>query len=188
MGAVTMSARPPRPGAAADAAAVSADHHAAAGSPLVFQHDPDADNVRVTERGVRFWLVDLELPSTNNLYRNVRGRGGRALTSEAKVLKAAIIDRLWVLARGVPLPTSDRLELTIALHLPRAAILTKAGRAKKYDASNRVKLVEDALVAAVARILPGYDDARHWRVTVSKLVAERSGVRVTLGPLRELSR
>lgn len=95
-------------------------------------------------------------PSVNHAYATVRGR--RVLSREGKAYKAEVAARARRVADGRAAPLW--LSLTITLRLP---LLFKNGRVRKFDASNRIKLLEDALCEGL-----GVDDSRVLRLSVEK--------------------
>jgi hypothetical protein len=129
-------------------------------------------------------------PSVNNIYFT-RGRK-RILTAEARAFKNA-----FVLSRGglsfqelnnfVAFPDKE-YELTLWFYFPREALYNKSygkrkgtAKFKKMDASNLVKLVEDAISE-----LLGLEDRNNFTVITHKRVAPEPslvGLVATLQPL-----
>jgi len=102
-------------------------------------------------------------PSVNGLTANVTddesGRPKRVLTSRARKARRSI--ETFVHGRLSP---SAIYELHITVELPA---LTKEGKLRKIDLTNRVKFLEDV----VAKCL-GIDDRQFFRVVLNKLHAE----------------
>jgi Holliday junction resolvase RusA-like endonuclease len=60
-----------------------------------------------------------------------------------------------------------KLKLELTFHVNRTKIVCKDGRTKRYDTSNRVKAVEDAIFGIL-----DIDDKHVWKVTAEKVVIE----------------
>lgn len=125
-------------------------------------------------------MISLSLPwvppSLNNAYVNTRG-GGRALSEEGRRFKTETPAHLirhyreqmmfFVDKQDVPLTMAVRFTLTTVENAgwnPSSKAKKKVSRYKKLDASNRLKLLEDALAEAA-----GVDDAQNLIVAVQKV-------------------
>lgn len=98
-------------------------------------------------------------PSTNKLWHNVTddttGVTKRVLTKEARAFKRAVGAKI----RG-RVADGQRFTLTLNVFF---SCYTKKGTVRQIDLTNRVKILEDAVAAAL-----GYDDSRNWRVVLQK--------------------
>lgn len=108
-------------------------------------------------------------PSSNNAYFNLP-RGGRALTKEGKryltETKVTLVRdfREAIMQFEANVPYLVAIRLTV-LQLENATWPQAAKtRYKRFDASNRVKLLEDALKDA-----GGIDDSQHMTVLINKV-------------------
>lgn len=94
-------------------------------------------------------------PSVNHLYATVRGR--RVLTKEGRKYKK-LVSEMFEHLGGDTMPVWFRL--IIELRLP---LYFKNGKVRKFDASNRVKVLEDAVCEGM-----GIDDSRVIQLVVTK--------------------
>lgn len=110
-------------------------------------------------------------PSVNGLTASVTdsdsGKPRRVLTKRARTARRSI--ETFVRGRLSP---SAVYELHITVELPA---LTKEGKLRKVDLTNRVKFLEDC----VARCL-GIDDRQFFRVVLNKLHADHERTTVTV--------
>jgi Holliday junction resolvase RusA-like endonuclease len=99
-------------------------------------------------------------PSTNHLYRNVPGIG-RVLTGEARQYKtgAALITRSAAGLAGWEYRKGSRLALVLTLHFADH---------RRRDASNTIKLIEDAIAAALDFDDSVIDLVMAWRAMTDK--------------------
>lgn len=112
-------------------------------------------------------------PTVNKLYFT-RGRL-RRLSTEGKCFLNEVKNYLLrqhpdFLAYFKP---NKEYELLFLLHYTAGSLYSiswlkdpKVSRHKKNDAANRIKILEDAIVAAA-----GHDDMQHWSVSVTKVEA-----------------
>jgi len=112
-------------------------------------------------------------PSSNNAYFT-RGRLRRMSTEGKKFLNEMkhhlLKEHPEFLAQFKP---DVEYEVLFLLHYEAGTLYNatwlkdpKVGRHKKNDATNRVKILEDAIVDAA-----GHDDRQHWSVSVTKTEA-----------------
>lgn len=92
-------------------------------------------------------------PSVNEAYATVHGR--RVLVSKGRDYKASVT------ARCSPWGRESWLTMTITITMP---LMFKNGRVRKFDASNRIKLLEDAVCEGL-----GIDDCWVRKLTVEKV-------------------
>jgi len=92
-------------------------------------------------------------PSTNTAYATVHGR--RVLTREGREYKASVTARI---ARW---PKPRWLTMSITITMP---LMFKNGTVRQFDASNRIKLLEDAVCEGL-----GIDDRWVRRLVVEKV-------------------
>ena len=119
-------------------------------------------------------------PSTNRLYINARGR--RVLSSDGKKYKRKIAMQVAQEFPEVgPFENSDAFSLEIELCFE---VLTRSktakNRYKRFDVSNRVKVLEDALCESL-----GIDDSQVMMLCVTK--THTTDPEKTLVRLRKLS-
>jgi Holliday junction resolvase RusA-like endonuclease len=120
-------------------------------------------------------------PSANNIYR--KGRGGkRFLSEEAKRFKTEVkthLSRNYGPALKYFVKDEPYSLIVLFVFADEKMLFNKGWpqsaktRYKKLDVSNRLKLLEDALVDAT-----GCDDAQHWSVLIRKTVGEEDGLYV----------
>ena len=119
-------------------------------------------SAELSELPLRFVLPFIP-PSVNALFTTVNdrrtGRTKRVLTTKARKTRKAIAE--FVTGR---LSEEQILELHISVELP---CLTKAGKLRKVDVSNRVKFLEDCIADCL-----GIDDRQFFRVVLNKLHAD----------------
>lgn len=98
------------------------------------------------------------VPSTNHLYATAGGR--RILSAQGRQYKTAISTLVHATCRhALPLPITP-----YALHLTvHDRWRTSNGQPVRADATNRIKVLEDALSEGL-----GIDDRWFWEVTVTK--------------------
>lgn len=105
-----------------------------------------------------------------------RRRDGRLyLTPEAKALKRAIALGIAVSPDGRDWRRIESRWLKLTLRLYWDRWLTKAGEPRKIDATNMVKLIEDAVVDAT-----GIDDSRFSAVLIEKAICEPRRNRIVI--------
>lgn len=111
-------------------------------------------------------------PSVNAIWHTVKdhrtGRNKRVLTAKARDYRKMVKNTV----RGTigDEPTRLSLHMTFALDA-----FTQKGTIRKVDLTNRIKFLEDCLCEAL-----GYDDSRHWRVTLEKLDVPAPDAHVTV--------
>lgn len=124
-------------------------------------------------------------PSVNHVYLTVHGK--RILSKKEgaayKTSVQAAIALNSILNRESISPAAA-LTLVVVLEVPESKLLNKGWpktiktRYKRYDASNRVKVLEDVISTAL-----GYDDGQNFTVVVAKVVSsddkERTHVSLT---------
>lgn len=108
-------------------------------------------------------------PSVNNAYATVHGR--RVLTREGRRFKESVSSMPELIKCRNTLPTW--IAISIHLWLP---LFYKNGKVRRFDASNRIKLLEDAVCEGL-----GIDDSRVIRLTVQKVDAKVEAVGVHIG-------
>jgi Holliday junction resolvase RusA-like endonuclease len=64
-----------------------------------------------------------------------------------------------------------KVGLVLTFSLPESKIYTKTGTIKKYDISNRIKVIEDAISNLIC-----LDDSNFWEIKAIKTVGETEGV------------
>lgn len=116
-----------------------------------------------------------EALSLNNAYATSRNSNRRFLTDEGKAFKAHVAQHVMAARLKAP---RGRLSLTLTLH---GRWDTQDGLPRKRDASNCVKLIEDALCEAL-----GIDDRWIRRLTIHAIHDPAAPCIVaTLEPLEE---
>lgn len=115
--------------------------------------DSEATTPGTTGAGPTFTLHVPVPPSTNTAYATVHGR--RVLTRDGRDYKASVT------ARCSPWGRESWLTMTITITMP---LMFKNGRVRKFDASNRIKLLEDAVCEGL-----GLDDCWVRKLTVEKV-------------------
>lgn len=120
------------------------------------------------------WLDFPYPPTTNKLYASIY-RGGKMLrvpTSELRAFKEEA--NRWAVLHSVTVVRTKKeiqkwyeknyaIQLEIFLSLPYSKLFNKDGVAKSYDASNRIKALEDC-IATILEV----DDRNFWRVSIEK--------------------
>jgi hypothetical protein len=105
-------------------------------------------------------------PSVNHLYFTLPfGHGKRVLTKEGAAFKNALHQQTVEAWKAAGLPAFDpeaKFELEIWCRFP--TLYNKKGKLIKLDASNRIKVTEDALMEAL-----GIDDCQNFCVSIHKL-------------------
>lgn len=120
---------------------------------------------------VHFKILDFPMPpSANNLYANMLGRGRfktAALRGYEKEVSIWALQHRYLLESAreqvSKLEPGEALSLERVFYFPYASILTKDGRPRRNDTSNRIKALDDVL----ATIL-GIDDSIFWSGSESK--------------------
>lgn len=127
-------------------------------------------------------------PSANHLYRRTRG-GGRALSEEGRRYR---LDTKTYLVRNFPaelkaLKKNVPWLLIIHFTFPKDLLLVKDypnksanNRYKKFDVTNRVKALEDALTATT-----NVDDSHNWIVLIRKSVGDTPSTHLWLHNLED---
>ena len=105
-------------------------------------------------------------PSVNSCYFTDRRTGRRVMTKDGKVAKATIAARF----QTVKVDPAQWLRLEIILYLP---LMYQNGKRRRFDASNRVKLLEDAVCEGL-----GVDDSAVLEILVRKVDAADYSVAV----------
>lgn len=102
------------------------------------------------------WKLPLP-PTTNKLWHTVEidGQKRRVLSKDARAYKRKI--KLLIHGR-VPDDRVFTLTLTVCMDL-----YTKKGKIRQLDATNRCKILEDAIADSL-----GYDDSRNFNVVLQK--------------------
>jgi Holliday junction resolvase RusA-like endonuclease len=117
------------------------------------------------------FILDGVPPSTNHAYGQRHGK--RFLTKEGKAYKTETKAHL-VREYGLNISTKKDVPYALSVVCYFTELQHKGWpetvdtRYKKLDASNRVKLLEDALVEAL-----GIDDSQFFQVTVTKLLGKK---------------
>lgn len=104
--------------------------------------------------------------STNNAYRNV-ARRGRVMVPEASQWKAAVFDAAWLAWTQLDRP--NRAALLNAPNWQLRLVYRLHRTAARKDASNLIKLAEDACLSAVEQ-----DDSRIIEVASRREYVARS--------------
>jgi hypothetical protein len=114
------------------------------------------------------WSVEVTMPpSVNHAYATVRGR--RVLSAEGRAYKKQVREMFEHLATyKMPVWFQLSIRLFVPLHY-------KNGPVRRFDASNRIKLLEDAVCEGA-----GIDDCRIRRVVAEKTNADREYAIVAL--------
>jgi len=112
-------------------------------------------------------LFDHVGPSVNKMYFTLpHGRGKRVLTGEGVTFKNAMHMAVTEAWKEAGLPTIDEEEmLDLELWFRFEKLRDAKGRFVKLDASNRIKITEDALMAAL-----GIDDQQNFHLDIWKTV------------------
>ena len=110
-------------------------------------------------------------PSTNQLYCTVFGR--RVLSAEGRKYKAYVGARTPAY-RGV-MEDNEWLVFTLTFHVPLYNATTAKHKKKIWDLSNRIKVLEDAICAAL-----GIDDRAVIRMELEKVDAPKRDSRVVV--------
>jgi Holliday junction resolvase RusA-like endonuclease len=115
-------------------------------------------------------------PTTNHAYINLRGRGGRCLSNEARKFKEEAAKFAMVMAHVQKWKYQEgaRLSLSLTFYFNRGG---------KRDIDNRVKLLADALAKTL-----GFDDSVIDRIVLqrgAKVADEYCAVQ--LEPLNEIA-
>ena len=117
-------------------------------------------------------------PSLNAMWASTEhrdtGASIRVLTTKAKAWRAKAALELKLLYGGHSLAHTGPLTLELVFH---GRFFHANGEMRKVDLSNRIKLLEDTVAAALH-----YDDTRHWRLVLSKAQSDHEHVQVTLLP------
>ncbi len=119
-----------------------------------------------------FTIKDFPMPpSANTLYANIPGKG-RVKTKDYRLYEESV--RIWSFRTAHHLQTArviiSRLPKGQALHLDRrfyferGKIITKGGRPRRNDTSNRIKALDDVLAAIL-----GCDDSLFWSGSETKV-------------------
>ena len=119
-----------------------------------------------TVRDLRAAPLRLRLPfppSTNQLYATVFKR--RVLSAEGKKYKRYVSQRVPVLTP--PLEVHESIEIRLKFHYP---LLFRNGKRRKLDISNRIKVLEDAIVDAL-----GEDDSAVSTLVITRADTGRDG-------------
>jgi Holliday junction resolvase RusA-like endonuclease len=114
-------------------------------------------------------------PSVNSLYFTKGGK--RILSSEGRIYKDMIKSALAEMASAKPSDTDlENHKLSIRFDLFFSSVENKAwhsgkskNRFKKIDVSNRIKVIEDALVEGL-----GIDDCQFFNMLINKRQSESS--------------
>jgi Holliday junction resolvase RusA-like endonuclease len=139
-------------------------------------------------------MIHLHIPSVplsvNHLYVRTKG-GGRALSAAGKKYKAetkthltrTYPNELRQLKTNVPWMLFAHMTFADeSLLLNKGYPTSTENRYKKFDVSNRVKLLEDALAEATA-----VDDSHHWTVIARKSVGKEDSTHLWLWNLNDES-
>ncbi len=115
-------------------------------------------------------------PSINSIFASVTdpatGRPRRVLTTRARALRKEMSARFYGrLKQGAV------YELHITVEL---SALTKDGKIRKVDLTNRVKFLEDCVSSSL-----GIDDRQFFRVVLNKVHAEQERTVIRILPFRE---
>ena len=108
------------------------------------------------------------LPLSSNKMYNQTKTGRRFKAKAYADLQAAWALQVVLQAGDIHHPIeATPMTMDIYLHAPREKWWTKKGTIRIIDASNMIKMTEDAVCAALS-----IDDSWFWRVSVHKVVAE----------------
>jgi Holliday junction resolvase RusA-like endonuclease len=123
-------------------------------------------------------------PTVNSAYRNVPGRGRVASKAYSSWRRAF---NYWAMNLGTNIDTAKAvvqtkiaagapLSISLVFVLGKMSLLCRDGRTKKWDVSNRIKLIEDALCGLLE-----IDDCEVWTIVAGKRVCENwEGVNATI--------
>lgn len=122
------------------------------------------------------WVLPFVPPSVNGLFHSVTdeesGRPKRVLTRKARNLRKAI----QTFVKGA-LPSEEPYELRVTVELPA---LTKEGKLRKVDLTNRIKFLEDCIAQCL-----GIDDRQFFRVVLDKLHADHERTIIEIHPYKD---
>lgn len=109
-----------------------------------------------------------EIPlSVNHIYGSTK-QGIRYLTKEAKAFKRYIQDYVCYIAKpDFYIYNNKEIEMQIMLHLEHDDLYTKAGKIRKIDVDNMLKLLLDGLFDTIE-----IDDSQIFKLTIEKRVVE----------------
>jgi len=119
-------------------------------------------------------------PSVNAAYANIPGRG-RVASRELREFKKAFA--LWSLLNTRALKAAAatfsqaKFSLSLIFKLPESTLYTKAGAPKRWDVSNRIKVLEDCLCESM-----GTDDKWVWSIEAVKELAPQASVDIIMEP------
>lgn len=135
---------------------------------------------------LHFEFLSLPLPpSENNLYINIKGRGGRVKGPGYRAYEAEY--QAWEWEWFKPLRDASKillengsqpLSITLTFRFLYSQIYTLKGAVKKMDVSNRLKAPIDLLSRSL-----GIDDSSYFKVSCEKKTASLSGVDILITSL-----
>lgn len=117
-------------------------------------------------------------PSVNQAYRNVANRGrvaSRSLLDYRATFAAWALQNSRILQTIALSVSEKKIALHLSFTLPRKTLFTLQGAPKRWDVSNRIKVIEDLLCASL-----GIDDKWVWKISAEKGEGAREGVDITL--------
>lgn len=114
-------------------------------------YDIDLIHLAANKRDQRFYFEGRGIiPTANNLYLSMRGKGGRIMRIPSPQLRTfkESIRQLIAHKKGLFRTREGRdwYRLSIKIYMP---MLTKAGKVRRWDISNRIKALEDAITEAL---------------------------------------
>jgi len=116
-------------------------------------------------------LENLPVPPTvNNAYINFRGgrRASQSHTDFKLECQKWALGHYRELHRIRPLVSGKILAMGYSYHLQRSRLYTKKGGIKRFDVSNRIKLLEDSMCRMIQ-----VDDSHVWVLKASKVEVAR---------------
>ena len=117
-------------------------------------------------------------PTINKAYSNIPGKGRSAskeLTAFKRAFKAWAVLNMTQLRRAATEAQRHKIRLDIEITLPEERIFTRTGAPKRFDVSNRIKFIEDAICEGV-----GTDDKYVWHLNATKSQGLTTNVAVTM--------
>ena len=117
-------------------------------------------------------------PSLNSCYMPLPN-GGRCRSQSYKDFQKAfnqwaIDNYLDINACRASLKGIFQIGLVLTFSLPRGILITKKGTVKRWDSSNRIKVIEDALSEAL-----NLDDCLIWDVRAIKRIGDKDYPQIT---------
>jgi len=108
------------------------------------------------DREVTIYSIPETPVSLNNAYPQKKG-GGRVLSKAARKLKQALVREMWVIDKklGRRLPLYEYYNCHFIFWFPEESFFTRAGKPRKFDVFNLVKLPEDCVFQFMREVIEG---------------------------------